>query len=210
MKKSMSSTKNATEAISKFDEVLDSLIVEPKLIMHLDLQAEGSPDFKLTVNDTVYYDQAITTDTESLIIEHDYDGKDISIDMLFHGKTETDTVIDEAGNIISDKKILIDRLIINNFDIYSKFHMEDSFIYDQVKYYNDQGDILKDANKMGFWLNNHRLNLTYTPPFYKWFIKHYAKSSFTMNMDFYRTDEGLANNVRKQADEAIELLKLLK
>ena len=31
-----------------------------------------------------------------------------------------------------------------------------------------------------------------------------------MNMDFYRTDEGLANNVRKQADEAIELLKLLK
>ena len=206
----MISTNNSTEVMQNFDQVLDGMIQEPKLILELELHTQGNPDFKITVNDQVYYDQCITVDKESIKIEHEYNTNDISIDMLFYGKSDADTRVDEQGNIISDKNILIDRMVINNFELYSQHHIENSFIFDKIKYYDAQEQELVNGNKMGFWLNNHKLNITYPTPFYKWFLKDNSKPSYTRNMDFIRQDDNIEQYVQDAAQEAFDVLKLLK
>ena len=206
----MSSTHNSSEFIENFEQVVDSLIVEPKLILELDLYCENNPDFTITVDGQTYYDQCITTDTVSINIEHEYQYTECAIKMLLHGKTQDDTVLDEQGNIVLDKHILIKRMVINNFEIYSQHHIEPSFIYDKIKYCDGNGQEQLDANKMGFWLNNHSLNITYTQPFYKWFIKDNNQASYTKNMDFTRSDDNLSQNVEQAAQEAFDSLKLIK
>ena len=206
----MSSTHNSSEFIENFEQVVDSLIVEPKLILELDLYCENNPDFTITVDGQTYYDQCITKDTVSINIEHEYQSTECAIKMLLHGKTQDDTVLDEQGNIVLDKHILIKRMVINNFEIYSQHHIEPSFIYDKIKYCDDNGQEQLDANKMGFWLNNHSLNITYTQPFYKWFIKDNNQASYTKNMDFTRSDDNLSQNVEQAAQEAFDSLKLIK
>ena len=63
---------------------------------------------------------------------------------------------------------------------------------------------------MGFWLNNHSLSITYTQPFYKWFLKDNNQASYTKNMDFTRSDDNLSQNVEQAAQEAFDSLKLIK
>ena len=210
MKKLTNSTHNASEFIENFEQVLDSLIVEPKLILELDLQCENSPDFTVTVDGQTYYDQCITKDTASINIEHEYQSTECAIKMLLHGKTQNDTVLDEQGNIVLDKHILIKRMVINNFEIYSDNHVEHSFIYDKIKYYDAQGQIIDKGNKMGFWMNNHSLNITYTQPFYKWFLKDNNQATYTRNMDFTRSADSVNTTVEQAAQQAFDSLKLLK
>jgi len=83
-------------------------------------------------------------------------------------------------------------------------------IYDKIKYCDGNGQEQLDANKMGFWLDNHSLNITYTHPFYTWFLKGNNEPSYTKNMDFTRSDANLSKTVEQAAQEAFDSLKLIK
>lgn len=191
---------------------MDSLIQEPKLIIKLYLIPSGNPDFRVLINDKVVHDSVITKEQE-LVIEHEYTTDDITVNMMMHGKTDNDTVLDDQGNIISDKYIKINRLIICNFLIQSDHHTENSFIYNNLKYYDHEGKQLDDnMNKMGFWLNEHQLRLTYKHPFYTYFMdNNNSRAKFLKNMDFQIESENMAEWVKNEAEETYKNLhKLLK
>lgn len=191
---------------------MTSLVQEPKLVIKLYLQSSGNPDFRVLINNEVVHDAVITKDQE-LVIEHEYTTDDITVDMMMHGKTDDDTVLDDQGNIVSDKYIKINRLVICNFLIQSDHHTENSFIYNSLKYYDHEGKQLDDnMNKMGFWLNKHRLNLTYKHPFYTYFTdNHNSDAKFLKNMDFQIESEKMAKYVADEAEDTYKNLhKLLK
>ena len=59
-------------------------------------------------------------------------------------------------------------------------------------------------------MNNHSLNITYTQPFYKWFLKDNNQATYTRNMDFTRSADSVNTTVEQAAQQAFDSLKLLK
>lgn len=159
------------QIMSKQTEFWNKLTNETELVLRLELEVSKQPNFKITINNDVVYDQ---TATEIIEITYPYQQqKDIEINMWMDGKTDNDTVVDENGNILSDKYIKINRLIVNNFSLEKNYN----FYYNNLNYYNQNNESINV--EQGFWFNDHKLNLSFTQPFITWYIDHVGQPTHT-------------------------------
>jgi len=82
----------------------------------ISLSATKTLDCLIYINDELYDDLIISEGDEDVIINYDFaENNTISIEMA--NKSDRDVVFDDSGNIISDKILNIDRIMVDKIDI---------------------------------------------------------------------------------------------
>jgi len=168
--------KTSEKIISNPDLFWKELTQEQELVIQLELEVSNQPDFRIDINGKTVYDQVAT---ETIEVRYPYlNQTEITVDMWMHGKQITDTQVDEQGNILVDKYIKIKRFIVNNFSLEKNFN----FYHDKLKYYNQDNQSVRVEH--GFWFNNHRLNLTFTQPFIRWYLENSTITNVNQSMSY--------------------------
>jgi len=168
--------KTSEKIINNPDKFWEELTNETELVIQLELEISGDPEFKININGSTVYDQIAS---EIIEIKYPYlDQTKISVDMWMHSKTDNDTVVDDQGNIISDKYIKIKKFMVNNFSLDKNFN----FYHDKLKYYDQNNKEVRVEH--GFWFNNHRLNLTFTQPFIHWYLEQSSGTNVNETMSY--------------------------
>ena len=122
----------------------------------------------------------------------------------FVGKDQYDTVVDEHGNIVKDKCIVIKRLCIDGHDIFD----DPEFYYQHTVYRENH---VRTDVKHGFWINNAELELTWPGNFEPWYCHNSKKNSqfdvfLVTNAQVPRTQK---KHTKKFQGDRQELLSLL-
>jgi hypothetical protein len=110
----MSSFHNAIDAYKNFDEFLGSIMQHEDLDIELHLTGSNNPIVDIKVNDTLT--QVALNQGSNVLNFKDVCGSDNNIALSLVNKNNKDTIIDNNGNIVNDKFVLIDKFIINNVD----------------------------------------------------------------------------------------------
>jgi radical SAM superfamily enzyme YgiQ (UPF0313 family) len=152
----MQSPSLSQEAYYNFDTWYNKLLAKDSVLIQLSIFSEeynGQPNVKIMCNDSVHYEGELTAGKH--IFEFKEMVKDVtdlklSIEML--GKTNKDTLVDNNGNILKDKHILVKSLFINNYDITKDYDFVNSYL----------GKI------QGLWQNG-KLEMNFKLPFDNWY-----------------------------------------
>lgn len=83
----------------------------------------------------------------------------------FSNKQPNDTIVDQQGNIVKDKFVLIKSFVVNGVDLVQ----DHDFFYNKLKY---QINNVESKVSAGFWFNHSKLSLEFPAPFRLWFNQH--------------------------------------
>ena len=173
----MSSFHNAIDAYKNFDEFLGSIMQHEDLDVELHLTGSNNPIVDIKVNDTLT--QVALNQGSNVLNFKDVCGSDNNIALSLVNKNNKDTIIDNNGNIVNDKFVLIDKFIINDVDIFT----DDEFFYNVPTY--SVGEEVLDISKPGFW-HNAKLELDFKGPFTSYYLQNSTHTHWhpTAHSDF--------------------------
>jgi hypothetical protein len=133
--------------------------------------AATGPDLVLTVRFDGKIIQTLTDlSTEPRKIEHDFDDShEINhlLDFEMSGKTPEHTEIDDNGNILSDRLILISDVCLDGISLVSVFSKVSDYQHDC----NGTSDMVKEKF-YGVMGCNGRARFRFSSPSYLWLLKH--------------------------------------
>lgn len=133
-------------------------LVELKLKITVSHSVGDFPKLNVMLNDELTYTNKFK-DGEHWICISNINKKDINeIKITFSNKNPNDTIVDENGNIVKDKFIILDKFQIDNIDI-----LNDANYFYNTFSYEEFGEKVKP--KAGFWINNSCLTYKFTNPF---------------------------------------------
>lgn len=138
------------------------------------------PRLFIKYNDKTLYDKEIDEGINEINLEliNDFD-RESSIEIGMTNKGPNDTIVDEKGNIIEDKKIMIESFELDTVDVFN----DQRFFYHHTEY-EENGEKIS-TSRPGFFLNNSVLRIRYWAPFWKdylslntssWFIEEEKKA----------------------------------
>ena len=116
----------------------------------------GSPQIHIMFNGNTLFNNTLAEGIHELTfpLKYNYTNKN-QLEILFTNKQDSDTIIDNDGNILKDKKVEIIEFIMDDIDIAHHY----LFVESAVKYY--EGDKLVSGHYMGFWQPNSRMVVTF-------------------------------------------------
>ena len=184
---------------SFFKEILDDSTLRIRLIVSAS-ECIGLPKFTVRVNQQILLDKELSEGQHQFDLDcQTKNCKEASIEISMSGKGPKDTIVKD-GNIIKDKFIQIEKILINNYDMIS----DSELFYSKFKYFNNGTEVNVTP---GFWHNNSTLKLDCSLPFTLWYTENTTKNiSLSNNLEF-RDNKKLAE---KQFHKFVEKLKLLK
>jgi hypothetical protein len=92
-----------------------------------------------------------------------------SLRIKLTNKGPYDTLVDENGNIVKDKFVLIKKFIINGLDL-----VDDIEFYFKNIIYKENENMVDP--KLGFWLHDSYLELNYNGLFKPWYLHNSGKN----------------------------------
>lgn len=132
----------------------------------------GSPRLFVKYNGAIIYDQDLTEGLHDIEFElNNVFDRDSCLEVGMTGKHPHDTQIDEQGNIVKDKCIVLEKLELDTVDVVKDYN----FFYHQLEYL--EGDKVS-GSKQGFFLNDSSLRITYRAPFWKHYLSTNNSSSW--------------------------------
>ena len=157
----------------------------------------GDPRFFVRYNNKVIYENLLTHGKHivTLHLDYDYDRENHFIEFGMNNKQPgQDTEVDQDGNIIADKRILVESLVIDGIDI-----CENIDLYYHHSEYRDQGQ-LQSIAAPGFY-SNASIGWKFQAPFWRKVLQH-RTDVFSHEYGANRTDRLL-----EQMRQEIQLLK---
>lgn len=189
------------EAFKDFETFFDMLTHEDTLTLELDVTASesnGMPELCIYIDDVLIKSQHLSDGAHKIKISHSVDDKkSIDIKISMQGKNPRDTQIID-GKIVKDKYIIIDHLLINDFDLTA----DPDLFYNKLKYYSQGVD---DTVKNGFW-HNSTLHIDCTLPFVTWYQSNTTRNVNLTDTLVYQDAKDLAE---QQYNKLVGLLNLL-
>jgi len=192
------------QAFNEFESFFDLLIQDNSLSIDLTVlssEYNGCPRLEIQVNDIVISSQLLSEGYHRIQLTQPVNNKSsahIKISMSEKSLLDTHVV---NGQIVKDKYILIEKLIINNFDITTDFDL----FYNKLRYTNNQG--LDEPVKNGFWHNNNTLHIECSLPFVLWYNENTKKNINLAENLIFQDDKGLAEGHYKNLVSKLHLLK---
>jgi len=192
--------------IQDIDVFVDELINSKndlEIKMEIEVSStETDPGILVKLNDTVLENKLIPAGLQQLTFTVSKDNLDrnnlFSIELL--NKLPTDTMVDQSGQIIKDKFIVIKSLYIDNCDILKDF---DFF---NREFYTVRDGIVENPNT-GLWFNGQSLNLKFQAPFKIWYSQHSDKN---LNSSWLKDkNDQVKNRSQVYYDKLLHLLETL-
>lgn len=195
---------NAEESFEAFDTFFESLLAEQSLKFLLGVTVgnyNGAPQLNVAVNGDILHSKELEEGKHVLNLEYTFQNKKeaiIEISML--GKNTRDTLV-ENDKIVRDKFILIDQLMINNYDITGDVEL----FYNKFSYKNNNTN-LEEPVKSGFWQNS-TLSLKCSLPFSFWYQENTKRNIELSENLKYQDNKVLAEYQYRELVEKVKLLK---
>lgn len=195
---------NAAESFREFDKFFEYLTEEHLLKLSLDLtvsNCNGNPTLIININDKTILSEELKEGQHFLNFEYTLqDEKEIIIEISMQGKNINSTLL-ENDKIIKDMFILINNLVINNYDITKDIEL----YYSKFSYRNNNTNT-EEPPKIGFW-QNATLTLKYNLPFSLWYQENTRRNIELSENLKYKDNKILAEH---QYHELVNKIKLLK
>jgi hypothetical protein len=196
--------KNAEQSFKDFDNFFELVTKEHTLKLSLGVTVghyRGAPRLNVVINEETLYSKKLAKGKHFLNLECILqDKKEVVIEISMSEKGLKDTAIKD-GKILKDKFIVIDQMIINNYDIFSDIDL----FYEKFKYRNNINN-MEEPVKSGFWQNSS-LILKFELPFCLWYQQNTSRNiTLSENLE-YQDKKMLAEH---QYAELVEKVKLLK
>ena len=160
-----------------FDSFLLDLVKDEEIRLNLSFEHEKNPKIKITINDDIVFNQHLENNEPIEIIHPEDNRQETVIKISMSDKIKRDTVIDQQGNIISDKFARLTTLRVNRFDLLN----DPGFLYgDHIHLFDEFGNYKKFVP--GFW-HNDILQIKYTKPFGLWYNDRTTRNKTDHNED---------------------------
>ena len=195
---------SAEESFEAFDTFFESLLAEQSLKFLLGVTVgnyNGAPQLNVAVNGDILHSKELEEGKHVLNLEYTFQNKKeaiIEISML--GKNTRDTLV-ENDKIVRDKFILVDQLMINNYDITGDVEL----FYNKFSYKNNNTN-LEEPVKSGFWQNS-TLSLKCSLPFSFWYQENTKRNIELSENLKYQDNKVLAEHQYRELVEKVKLLK---
>lgn len=191
------------QAFKDFDTFFNMLTQEDTLDIELNVTSSeynGAPELTIHIDGNKLESRVLAEGAHTLHISYPVkDKKSVHIEISMQGKNPRDTHIIN-GQIVKDKYILIDHLLINKFDLTA----DPNLFYNKLRYTDNQGNT--DTVKNGFW-HNSTLHIECTLPFSVWYQTNTTRNIDLSNTLVYQDDKNLAE---QQYNKLVGMLHLLK
>lgn len=143
---------------------IEKLFPTTQLILDVEAFAcNGNPHMVIQHNDSILFDQTLSEGRHRLEFDMTYDYAQDFITFEMTNKGINDTLVDDNGNIISDKCIRFHALIIDKIDLFKDLH----YYYNDTTMINNNGDSI--TTTPGFYGNN-KLIIGFQAPFWRHFM----------------------------------------
>lgn len=131
------------------------------------------PRLFIKYNGKILYDNELNEGLNEIELEliNEFD-RESSIEIGMTNKGPNDTIVDEQGNIIEDKRIMIESFEMDTVNIFN----DQAFFYHLTEY-EENGEKITVA-RPGFFLNDSVLRVRYTAPFWKYYLSTNKSSWF--------------------------------
>jgi len=196
-------TNSGEQAFRDFELFFNSLIQDSNLTIDLTVlssEYNGAPRLKIQVDDVIISSQLLAEGYHQIQLTHPINEKSaVHIKISMSEKSSDDTKI-VNDQIVKDKYISIERLLINNFDLTADVDL----FYSKLRYTNNQG--VDEPVKKGFW-NNNTLHIECSLPFVLWYNENTKKNINLAENLIFRDDKDLAE---VQYEKLVSKLHLLK
>jgi hypothetical protein len=165
-----------------FDQFFEQLVHRDQVELTLAFEAQecnGAPQLTVTHNQTVLFDQALSSGMHSVTISVPQQQKNcITIKMSGKNPGQDTEVVN--GQIVKDKFVVIRKFVIDGFDLLN----DQEFFYNVFWYRNNDQDLLQSVTN-GFW-NNSTLGLDYDGSFFAWYQCNTRKNTELVNDMIYK------------------------
>lgn len=158
---------------------------------------QGQPRLQIVYNGDVIYDQLLVDGLNKidLNLENNFEKKN-KIELKLANKTPNDTIVDQNGNILSDKKIEFESLILDEVD----FLKNPKFFYEETTYIEDGKKL--ELSKPGLYRPSS-LIIEYEAPFWRHYLKQGPDLTAWRSLNNFEQ----AQYLRKQLTKKLDLLK---
>ena len=136
-----------------------------------------APRLFIKYNGETLYDQELDEGVNEINLELvNVFGQESSLEIGMTNKGPNDTIVDEQGNILKDKRIMIESLDLDTVDVFN----DQAFFYHHTEYDEDGHKV--DVARPGFFLNDSVLRIRYMAPFWRHYLS-VNKSSWFIEED---------------------------
>lgn len=190
-------------AFKEFDSFFNTLTHEDVLYIDLLIIASeycGMPELVISINEVEIESNFFAEGRHKIQVSwNTTDKKSADLRISMRGKKTTDTQVVD-GKIVKDKCIIIEQLLINNFDVTA----DPDLFYNKLRYTTEHGK--EESVKNGFW-GNSTLHINIILPFSSWYQSNSTQNINLSETLVYRDDKHLAE---QQYNKLVNLLDLLK
>ena len=166
----------------------------PSTILRLVVESNyclGAPRLFVRYNGKMLYHNKLSQGctTVEIMLNYDFENQSL-LEIGMDNKNQYDTKVDDQGQIVADKNILLKQIEIDGIDI-----MKDmEYFYHRLEYI--EGDTKLSVARPGFF-SNSQINIEFQAPYWQWYIKN----------QFYNTMDWQPFNDTVQAQHLIEDIK---
>jgi len=147
----------------------------------------GAPNLFVKVNNELVFENLLSQGSNQFEFEFDYNYISNNIlEIGMNNKGAHDTQVDEHGNIIADKNIIIKSLMIDQLELLD--HPE---IFYNKSIYKEENTLLPTA-RPGFWKNSS-ITFDWSGPFWEWLLMNIPYSELDRAFGSDNLDEDLIN-----------------
>jgi hypothetical protein len=123
---------------------------------------------ELRIDDVKFFDSIVAPGTHHIVHEFDEDETEHCLYIVMKGKTQTDTEIDDQGNIVNDAVIDIKNVSLDEINIDRLIHDLGQYIHDG----NGAEPVQSIHRFYGHLGCNGRVQLKFACPVYLWFLEN--------------------------------------
>jgi len=141
----------------------------PSTILRLVVESNyclGAPRLFVRYNGKMLYHNKLPQgcSTVEIMLNYDFENKSL-LEIGMDNKNQYDTKVDDQGQIVADKNILLKQIEIDGIDI-----MKDmKYFYHRLEYI--EGDTKLSVARPGFF-SNSQINIEFQAPYWQWYIKN--------------------------------------
>ena len=177
-------------AIEDADKFLEKIIdykttFDVKLVVDAQF-CNSNPELKISINGQTFYQQmlSIGENVIELSVARQPLGNSSTIEFAMTNKASNDTKVDELGNILEDKAIVLKELYIDDCDLKHDYEFYNNHFYLKSN---------KSAPTPGLW-SNDPLCLDFKLPFVHWYSNVSTKNLTSFMAEMFEKQFGVSNS----------------
>jgi hypothetical protein len=178
--------------IENYKQLADALVQKhfptSKIILDVESQSyQGDPTLIVRHNGKVLFDQPLPDGEHHFEFDVDNDFLvDNSLEISMSGKGQFDTMVDDAGNILKDKKIIIKTFKIDRINLLDTSWF--MFLQEHTSMADEKNQPMQSQG--GFW-KNATLGVKYQAPFWRFYLSKAPKPAHWAYSDYDDLDKAL-------------------